>query len=288
MSLLRCCCGAAPEVGPHACYPCPTPIAPYTAPQWYITATASGIEGEADGSGALATGGVVLGCQRGSCGSVTFKEKAVGNDTYAMAYCDPVDVCNAMHDTAAPANFGTSRMEWTTCKSPDGEDAGGPLYPDVAYTYNAHVRIVAAGAQTRFIPALTPPYSCTWVPATAEDTDCRSWIEVEYTFTNYFEYPFFEDAGPGQHCYQNVASISTTQTWICVYSKRPSPGQWIAEGQYPLVKISYPTAAHTNGPLGSPPCSLPGGTVCSPTGLTPVTAPTQWQPPTYITLVRVA
>lgn len=285
MSRRKCCCQET-ETGAHACYPCPDPISPYTATQWSVQVFAVGIKGESDGTGALATGGVVLGCQRGSCGSVEFKEKAVGNDTFAMGYCDAADVCEAMRDVAAPKNYGTSRMEWTTCRSADADDIGGPYYPDVDYTYSDTVRITKVGAQARFIPG-TGGSECTWVNASSETTDCRSFVEVEYTFTNYFEYPFFEDAGPGQHCYQNVASISTNQSWICVYSKRPSAGQYLAEGQYNLVSVYYPTAAHTVGPVGET-CSRPGGHVCSANGLSPVTSPTQWQPPATVVVFRVA
>ena len=285
MSRRKCCCQET-ETGAHACYPCPDPISPYTETQWSVSVFAVGIKGESDGSGALATGGAVLDCQRGNCGSVEFKEKAVGNDTYAMGYCDPTEVCLAMHEDAAGKNYGSSQMEWTTCRGADGEeDPGTPYYPDISYTYGEHVRILKVGAQAQF--NYSSSSSCGWSAATSETTDCRSYVEVQYNFTNYFEYPFFEDAGPGQHCYQNTASISTNQSWVCVYSKRPSAGQFLAEGEYNLVAVQYPTAAHTVGPVGET-CSRPGGTICSANGLTPVTSPTQWQPPATVTVVRVA
>ena len=280
MSRRRSCC-AQSNTGAHACYPCPDPISPYTATQWAVEIYVNGIKGESDGSGALGTGGVVLDCQRGSCGSTEFKEKAVGNDTYAMGYCDPVTYCEAMRDQPADKNYGSSRLEWTTCKNVDGEeDVNSPYYPNIENSYSDHVRILYVGAQSHFA-------NCGWTAAGFGETDCRSVVLVRYTFTNYFEYSFFEDAGPGQHCYQNVASINTTQSWECAYSKRPNPNEWLAEGQYALVRVEYPTAAHTLGPVNQT-CSIPGGTVCSANGLTPVTSPTQWQPPATVTVVRVA
>jgi hypothetical protein len=286
MSRRRCCCGEEPPSGPIPCNPCPDPIAPATVTRWSISVTASGIEGVSDGSGALVTGGVVKSCQRGSCGSVTFKEKAVGNDTFSMIYCDETDYCNAMRDATAPTNSGSSHMEWTTCMAPDGEDVGGPYYPDIAYTFNDHVRIIGAAATSRFIPGI-PGSDCAWVNTSEEDTDCRSIVEVVYTFTNSFDYPFFQDNGPGQECDQTTSTISTTQSWICVYSKRPTGSQYWALGSYPLVKVTYPTAAHTYGPIGTT-CGIPGGVVCSANGLDSVTSPTPWQPPSSVTVVRVA
>lgn len=286
MSRRRCCCGAEPPVGPIPCNPCPTPIGAAAATRWSISVSATGIEGVSDGSGALAVGGVVKSCQRGSCGYVTFKEKAVGNDTFSMLYCDETDYCNAMIDATAPTNSGSSYMEWTTCKSVDGNDVGGPYYPDIAYTFNTHVQISVASATARFIPGI-PGSECTWVNSDSSNLDCRSFVEVIYTFTNSFDYPYFQDNGPGLECDQGVSTFSITQSWICVYSKRPTGSQFWALGDYPLVKVTYPTAAHTYGPIGTT-CGIAGGVVCSANGLTAVTSPTPWQPPPYVFVTRLA
>ena len=284
MSRRRCCCGEEPPSGPLPCQPCPTPISPYTATQWSVTVFTSGIVGQSDGSGALALGGVIKSCQRGACGSVQFKRKAISNDTLAMLICDEGDYCAAMLDQAAPSSAGSSHMEWTTCRSSNGDESpGSPFYPDVAYTFTDAVRIVQVGAHTKFVYNSQNDFS--WIGAPIGHDDCRSIVEVDFKFSDSFDYPYFvDDLGD---CLQSESTYSITQTWRCVYSKRPLTGQYLALGQYALVAVVWPTGAHTLGPLGST-CAFPGGQICNPNGITPVLAPTVWQPPPNITVVRVA
>jgi len=284
MSLLRCCCASSGEGVADYCFPCPTPISPYTATQWSVSVSASGIVGQSDGSGALALGGVVKSCQRGSCGGVQFRRKAISNDTLAMLICDETDYCNAMLDQAAPTRSGSSQMEWTQCRNSDGDESPGSFYyPDVAYTYSDAVRIVRVAAHSKFV--YNGPNDFNWTGAPLNHNDCRSVVEVEYKFTDSFDYPYFEDVGG--NCVQIESTYNISQMWRCVYSKRPTTGQYLAQGQYALVAVSWPTGARTHGPVGST-CAYPGGQICNPNGITPVSSPTVWQPPPNVLVVRVA
>ena len=284
MSFLRCCCASSGEGVADYCFPCPTPISPYTATQWSVSVSASGIVGQSAGSGALALGGVVKGCQRGACGAVQFKRKAISNDDYALLICDETTYCAAMLDQAAPSSSGSSHMEWTTCRNSDGnESPGSPYYPNVAYTYSDAVRIVYVGAHAKWYYFAQNNFG--WTNPPLDHDDCRSVVQVEYKFTDSFDYPYFiDDSGD---CVQSVSTYNISQMWTCYYSKRPRTGQYLAEGQYALVAVVYPIGATTHGPSSA--CTdTSGGSICSPNGITPVLSPTIWQPPPTVTVVRVA
>ena len=240
--------------------------------------TAQGIICDSAGSGAVA-GGQAIDCKRGGCGRQTYRRKALGLDVFALGVCDEADMCDAMVDTDAPTDMGTATIEWTFCGGVIANDCpGNSGCPDVTNIQSNAVAINFVTPGVEWDAA-----NCSWNTATASTTDCRTVIEVEYTYQDSFDYPYYTDNG---FCDSYTATFSVTRTWICYYARRVGPGQFYAEGQYALVRCTDPGGVSTYGG-GSSTCTLPGGTVCSADGLTAIAPPTTWTPPQYITLVRL-
>ena len=278
MSLLRCCCGNNEPGGPYPCQPCPSPLFPPNPNRWRVSVTAEGIICDSAGSGAVA-GGLAIDCKRGGCGRQTYRRKALGLDASALGVCDEADLCDALIDDPAPTDSGTATIEWTFCGTVIANDCpGNSGCPDVTNIQSPAVAInfVTTGVQWDAV-------NCTWTTATESTSDCRTVIEVEYTYSDSFDYPYYTDNG---FCDSYSVTFTVTRTWICYYARRVAPGQYYAEGQYALVRCTYPGAVSTYG-AGSSTCALAGGTVCSVDGLTPISPPTTWNPPQYITLARL-
>ena len=279
MSHRRCCCAGEQPPQPYPCQPCPQPLFPPNPTRWRVSVTADLIICDSAGSGAVA-GGQVIDCKRGGCGRQQYRRKALGLDASALGVCDEADLCEAMVDDPAPTDSGTATIEWTFCGTVIADDCpGNSGCPDVTNIQSPAVAINFVTAGVEWNPA-----TCSWVAATESTEDCRTIIEVQYTYQDSFGYPYYTDNG---FCDSYQATFNTgARTWTCYYARRVGPGEYYAEGQYSLVRCTYPGAVATYG-AGSSTCSLPGGTVCSADGLTPVAPPTTWTPPQYINLVRL-
>jgi len=279
VSLKKCCCGAEPPGGAHPCADCPDPIPPATVTRYRIDVSSKGIHGEAAGTGTLALGGLIYGCMQGVCSNVIYARKALVYDISGFPDCPETTICAAIPNTPAPSNSGFSTMEWTECRYVEG-DAGYPVAPDINYSYDDHVRIDWCAPYVKWTTG-----TCGWNVAIEENDDCITLIQVTYTYRDEWDYPYFE-AIPGDSCYQNTATTSVAQSWVCTYSSRGTATQVIAEGTYQLVRCEYPEAFPTNGATGI--CYSAGGIVCSTDGITSVAPPTVWQPPPTIFLTRVS
>ena len=276
MSQRRCCCAGETPPQPYPCQPCPEPLFPPNPTRWRVSVTADLILCDSAGSGAVGSG-QVLDCKRGGCGRQPYRRKFLGLDTFAQGVCD--DLCEQLIDEDAPTDSGTATIEWTFCGQVVANDCPGGAYcPDVT---NVQSPAVAINLVT---PALEwNSATCSWNPATESTEDCRTVIEVEYTYHDSFDAPYYTDSG---FCDSYTVTFTVSRTWICYYSRRVGPGQYYAEGQYSLVRCIYPGAVATYPPSTTP-CNVPGGTVCSMDGLTPIAPPTTWTPPQYINLVRL-
>lgn len=207
-----------------------------------------------------------------------YRRKALGLDVFALGVCDEADMCDAMIDEPAVADQGTAIVEWSFCAQVlPQENPLSPFYPDITNIQSPGVMIEQITPNMEF-----DPVNCQWQQADANTIDCRTVIQVVFTYSDTFEYPYFTDSG---FCDQYSDTFSVTRSWTCHYSRRVAVGQFFAEGQYALVKCVYPGGIPTDGATTS--CTLGGGTICSVNGLTPITPPTLWQPPQYINLVRL-
>jgi hypothetical protein len=244
-----------------------------------VSVNAADILADANGTGTVA-GGTALDCKRGGCGRVKYRRKALGLDVWALGVCEVVDMCDAMIDEDAPADNGGAVAEWTFCSAVKPQEApGNPFLPDVVNVSSPAVRIEGIYPQQAWNPA-----TCFWIAAGPSTTDCRTLIEVTYTYSDTFQYPAFTDSG---FCDQYEATYNTGFIgWRCYYNRRVAPGQFFAEGRYALVRCEYPGAIQTLQAVGTT-CNVPGGTICSTDGLTPITPPTLWKPPQYVNLVRL-
>lgn len=244
-----------------------------------MSVTADGIICDSAGSGAVA-GGTAIDCKRGGCGRQTYRRKALGIDVFALGVCEIADLCEAMIDEDAPTDSGTATIEWTFCGGVIANDQDCPNLPecpDVTNVQSPAVRINFVSPNVAWDSA-----NCTWNTATGSTTDCRTVIEVEYEYFDTFDYPYFTDSG---FCDSYLVTFTVRRTWICYYARRVAPGEYYAEGQYALVRCTYPGGVSTVGTTSA--CPLAGGTVCSVDGLTPVAPPTTWKPPQYINLQRL-
>lgn len=233
---------------------------------------------DAAGGGTVA-GGTVIDCKRGGCGRQKYRRKALGLDVSALGVCDEADLCEAMIDEDAPADNGTAVVEWTFCGAVlPQEDPLSPFYPDVTNIQSPTVVIEGIFPNQEWNGT-----TCFWNAADESTTDCRTLIEVNYQYSDSFDYPYFTDSG---FCDQYDVTYSTgVKNWRCYYSRRVAVGQFYAEGDYALVRCEYPPGITTNGSPSD--CVLNGGVLCSVDGLTPITPPTLWKPPAYITLARL-
>lgn len=242
-----------------------------------MTVTATDIIGDSAGGGSLIAGGnAVLTCMRGDCGRIKYKRKALAVDTYALGVCEPSEMCDAMVDEVAPEDAGTATIEWSFCSSVITTDCPSGAYcPDLVNTQSAAVAIMGV------YPGLQWNAGTCWWNIVAGNEDCRTVIEVDYLYTDSFDHSYFQDI---DGCDESTVTYSFSQGWRCYYSRRVAAGQYFAEGPHALVRCEYSSAASTWGPTGG--CGIPGGTVCSADGLTPITPPTLWKPPSYVNLVR--
>lgn len=196
--------------------------------------------------------------------------------------CDPIDMCNSMIDQDAPPGTGSHDLRWKVCECQSFIPTA--VNPCVVY-YNkiGDVQITFIAPQQYW-----DPVNCFWA-ATAPPgipNDCRSYVEVVYRYFDSFNFPFYDDVGG---CIDLGSTFVASRQWTCYYSRRPAAGQFMAIGDYRLVRCDYPAAINTIGSTGGavPGCSLNGGTVCSPDGLTSLgKVPTQWQPPATILVNR--
>lgn len=277
MTSRRCCCTVIPDTS-YPCQPCPDPLFPPLTRKWRVSVEAWGVIADSAGQGTVA-GGEVIDCKRGGCGRQKYRRKALGIDTFALGVCDETTLCDAMIDEDAPEDNGIATIEWSFCSlvQPQ-ENPLDPTYPDITNIQSPTVEIGFVSPNMAFNATL-----CTWNGAASGETDCRTLIEVTFTYADSFDYPYFTDSG---FCDQYDDTYTVSRSWICYYSRRVAPGQFYAEGNYALVKVIYPGGIQTNG-TGSSTCTLAGGTICSVDGLTPVTPPTTWKPPAYINLARL-
>jgi hypothetical protein len=281
----RCCCGGT-EPGGISCPECPSPVAPCTTPRYSVRVVAGNIKADSAGLGCLAISSHVLDCMRGDCGRTTYRRKALTLSTLALGVCDTADICDAMIDQDGPYSAGDHGIVWEACPcnsfEPDPADACV-----LEYDQESAVVITWLAAQVYWNPA-----TCFWAVTAPPGTagDCRSYIEVQYTYTDSFQFPYFDDAGPPDPCSKTMQTFTVSRTWICYYSRRVAAGQFMAVGTYRLVRCEYPAAINTIGPTGgwNAGCGIAGGTVCSADGLTSVgKIPTLWQPPNSITVERL-
>lgn len=278
----RCCCGGT-EPGGIDCPACPSAVSPCTTPEYSVSIAVGDIYPDSAGTGCLSVSTHVLDCMRGDCGRVRYRRRALALSTLSLGVCDPADLCDSIKDEAAPPDAGDNTIRWQACVcnsfEPDDTD---PCV--VFYDREGAVQITWIAAQVYWNPA-TCFWSATAPPGTAGD--CRSYIEVVYSYYDSFSYPSWEDVGGV--CTNIGSTYSVNRQWTCYYSRRVAAGEFMAVGPYRLVRCDYPTAVNTIGPTGpaSPGCGLAGGTVCSANGLDSIgKIPTLWQPPNTITVVR--
>ena len=281
----RCCCGGT-EPGGISCPECPKPVSPCATPKYRVLVSTGNIIADSAGKGCLAISSHVLDCMRGSCGRTPYRRKALTLSTAALAVCDTSTMCQDIADEAGPYTDGKHRIEWEACDCNSFEpDVADACVTDWEQVENVYITWLAA--QVYWNPA-----TCFWAATAPPGTagDCRSYVEVEYTYTDTFDYPYYDDAGPPDPCSRTLQTYTVTRTWVCQYSRRVQAGEFMAVGTYRLVRCVYPSAINTIGPTGgwNAGCGIAGGTVCSADGLTSVgNIPTLWQPPNSINVERL-
>lgn len=223
---------------------------------------------------------------RGSCGRVAYRRRAVACSAFGALVCDTADICEGIKDQDAPYGGGDLTYVWEPCIAGNHYPNPGVVPGSIEYDQEGGVALGFVAAQLYWNPA-----ACFWVntapPGIADD--CRSYIEVVYTYTDSFSYDFYDDAGPPDPCQKTPQTYSVTRSWICHYSRRVQANQFMAVGVYKLVRCEYPAAINTIGPTGgaTPGCGLNGGIECSADGLTSLgKIPTLWQPPSTIVVTR--
>lgn len=226
----------------------------------------------------------MLDCMRGACARQVYNRKALGLSVFALGVCDEAEVCQAMTDQVAPYGGGGVQYTWEPCIAGNHEPNPGIVPGSLVYQQTGDVYLGFTAATGFWNPAI-----CFWnntAPPGIPD-DCRSFINVQYHYSDSFQYSFFDDI---VGCTDIGGTYNTgTLVWDCWYSRRVQPTQFMAVGAYQLVLCTYPYALNTVGPLAGPnPCMIGGGTVCSADGLTNVgKVPTTWQPPSTINVQRL-
>ncbi len=286
MSKRRCCCGGSTEPGAIPCPECPDPVSPCAAPQYRIELSVGNILPDSAGKGALQVSTHVLDCMRGTCGRTEYRRKALALSVLSLGVCEVGDMCDAMVDQAGPYADGKHNIEWAGCNSPFLPQQDPPDPATVEDIQTGAVTITEVYSQLYWNPA-----TCFWTNAVPPGiaNDCRSYVRVEFTYTDSFTYKFFDDFGPPDPCQSIDQTFTFTRTWVCYYSRRNGAGQYTALGTYRLVRCEYPPAVNTLAPTGgsTAPCTLGGGVVCAADGLTYIgSIPTLWQPPASITVTR--
>lgn len=308
----RRCCNAPTDGGPLVCQPCATPISPCTQTDYTLRVEAWGVSGVSNGTGMLTFGDPILSvdpfpdqgldCMIGTCGTVPYTRKKVFvDDFYATdaACVDRVsDICADMTGESPMPQFGWHELRWRGCAAP----TEGNIYYD---DQSDAVRIQGMFLDRRWCSTTyqctgcyggvsVPP--CNHVPVglcndgTAYD-GCLTIIEVEYEFTDGGEVGRWTVNDQG-NCIRTPVVFSISQVYKCTYGRRNATNEKVAVGQYKLLRVEVsPFNTYKAQPTTPPSCCDPCNSdlliACAPNyASAPVTSPTPWKPPQFITVAR--
>jgi len=285
-----CCCGGDdPVPGPISCQPCPEPRL-----TWSVEIIVSGIIMDAAGDGCIDNTADFLfpNCIAGSCGRTRYRRKAVGNIEFMPEECGDL-VCANIKDQAAPYYAAELFAQWSWCPgSPDApvcsgvfisNSTGDPCGPNILFDYEGPI----SGFTVR--PNAYWSFERCRRETPFPNDDCCTLITVDFSYSDYFQYPRVIRASPtSDSCIvvPNAQWVTVSGAWRCTYGRRVRPGELYAEGAYILLKCEYPGAVSTYTSVSPFECSLPGGIACAPSWYLGAQVPTIWKPPATIFLER--
>jgi hypothetical protein len=241
------------------------------------------IKADSAGTGILGYEDTEWICGRGGCGRIDYRRKAVGNEDIVCVTYD----CDGIKDDPGPYDAGDHTVIWTGCRDIYTDEQTAPLgsLPDILNDQEGAVRINAILACRRWdfpqcqIGGTSPSGYTTNVTV----------IQVDYTFSDTFTFPVYELNASNECEFQNTGIVTLTQQWRCWYIKKPTAGNFYAQGAYFLARCEYPAAFSTKPANDSDPwCAINGGTVCASAYGTYPVPPTTWKPPATINLVRLS
>lgn len=277
MTVRRCCC-AVTEPTDLPCQDCPTGD---PAPQYRVQIQEGFIKADSAGTGILGYEDTETSCGQGGCGRIEYRRKAVGNEDIVCVIYD----CEGIKDDPGPYDAGDHTVIWTGCRDILTDEVNDPPanLPDILNDQEGAVRINSILACRRWdfpqcqIGGTSPSNFTTNVTV----------IQVDYTFTDTFTFPVYELNASNECEFQNTGTANLTQQWRCWYIKKPTAGNYYAQGAYYLARCEYPAAFNTKAGVGQPFCAINGGTVCASAYGTYPVPPTIWKPPATINLLRL-
>ena len=189
-------------------------------------------------------------------------------------------------DDPGPYDAGDHTVIWTGCRDIDTDEINGApgSAPDILNDQEGAVRINTIRACRRW----DFPQCQVGGTSPSNYTTNVTVIQVDYTYQDTFTPPRYMEGPSGECEFVQFASVTLTQTWRCWYIKKPTAGNFYAQGSYFLARCEYPAAFSTKPANDTDPwCTINGGTVCASAYGTYPVPPTIWKPPATITLVRL-